>query len=357
MAGGGGTRLWPLSRAGRPKQALDLIGGRTLFQMAVERLDPLVPPERILVVTVAEQAELLRCQAPQLHAESFLLEPAPRGTAAVVGLAAIALLAKNPQATMAVLPADHYVGNPRALRRLLIAAQEAAQEGHLVTLGITPTYPATGYGYIQRGTLLGRPQGQPLYKVRQFREKPDLSTARRYLADGGYYWNSGMFIWQAQRILDEIHQHMPALGAALEGIQRVWGTPEGERVLHEVWRSLQAQTVDYGVMERAEDVAVLPADDLQWCDIGSWDRLYEVLEKDEQGNVLSGGDIIALETSGSLVWRAGEGAQRLLVLLGVEDVILIETPDAVLVCARQRAEEVREVVELLRQRPGGDRYL
>jgi mannose-1-phosphate guanylyltransferase len=357
MAGGGGTRLWPLSRAERPKQALDLIGGRTLFEMAVKRLAPLVPHERILVVTVAQQVELLRRQARQLRAENFLLEPAPRGTAAVVGLAAVALMARDPDAVMAVLPADHYVGNPQALRDLLVAGAEAARAGHLVTLGITPSYPATGYGYIQRAELLGEVRGFPLYRVRQFHEKPDLPNAKRYLEEGGFYWNSGMFLWKAQRILQEIERWMPDLREALREVEGAWESAQAQQVLRAVWQDIVPQTVDYGIMERADDVAVLPADDLEWCDIGSWSRLFDVLEKDEQGNVHHGDKIMALDSHGNLIWRGEGSGQRLLVLLGVQDMVLVETSDAILICPREEAERVREVVRVLGQSPEGGRYL
>ena len=219
MAGGGGTRLWPLSRKTKPKQMLPLVEEhKTLFQTTVERLMGLLPAERILVVTVAEQAEGLREQAPEIPAENFVMEPAPRGTASVVGLAAVTLRRRDPQAIMAVLPADHFIRNRDLFHLLIRVAVDVAEKDYLVTLGITPTYPATGYGYIQRGELIPERVIYPVYHVKKFKEKPDESHARTMLSTGDHSWNSGMFVWKTEAILAEIGRQMPGLKSALEQI-------------------------------------------------------------------------------------------------------------------------------------------
>lgn len=347
MAGGGGTRLWPLSRQARPKQMLRLIDERSLFQTSVQRLNGLFPPERIYVVTVAELADQLSKQAPEIPAENFLLEPAPRGTASVVGLAAVALQQRDPQAVTAILTSDHYIGNEERFRHLLRAAYDVAREGYLVTLGISPTFPATGYGYIQRGELLGVYHNLHAYRALRFKEKPDEDRAREMVASGDHSWNSGMFVWQAQRILKEIERHMPDLARALHAISQAWDTAEKHSVLQQLWPQIKPETIDYGVMEHAQDVAVLPAEGLQWSDVGSWDSLFDVLPADEHGNIVMGGQHVGLDTSDSLVYVNQE--HRLIVTIGVEDLVVVDTGDVLLVCRKDRAQKVRQIVDRLRQ--------
>ncbi len=231
MAGGGGTRLWPVSRRSHPKQIISLVEKNSLFQSTVERLEGFFPPERILVVTVAEQAAELRKQAPELPVENFILEPAPRGTASVVGLAAVVLQSRDPKAVMVVLPSDHYIRNRDLFYSLLHAAVDVAEKEYLVTLGITPTYPAAVYGYIQRGEPLTEKFAYPAYQVLRFKEKPDDQQARQMLATGDHSWNSGMFLWRTDTILEEIACQMPDLHAALTQIGAAWGTDEQDSVL------------------------------------------------------------------------------------------------------------------------------
>ncbi len=229
MAGGGGTRLWPLSRKETPKQMLQLIGERTMFQLAVDRLEGLFPAERILVVTVAEQAAGLQEQCPEIPAENYLLEPMPRGTASVVGLAAIELIRRDPEATMAILTADHYIEDIPMFQNLLLAASDVAQRGNLVTLGIVPTFPATGYGYVQRGQELGKFRGVAAYHALRFKEKPDIAKAKEMIAGKDHYWNSGMFIWRVDRILEEIRGLMPDLAGKLVKFRKHGGVLPGMR--------------------------------------------------------------------------------------------------------------------------------
>ncbi len=357
MAGGGGTRLWPVSRRRRPKQSLRFFGDRTLFQLAVDRVVPIIPPERIWVVTAEDQAEDLRSQSPEVPHDNFLIEPMPRGTASVVGLAAVVLKKLDPECRMACLTADHYIGDVSSFQRILEAAFALAAEGDLVTLGIKPSYPATAFGYVERGEARGTFEGHEAYRVRAFKEKPDRETAEKYIATGRYSWNSGMFIWRADRILLELERQMPSLYAGLKEIESTLGTSKERQELERVWGGLEKQTIDYGVMEGAKDVSLIAADELGWWDLGSWDRLFEVMKPDASGNLLLGGNIRALDTRGTLVYQdplAGE--PRLVVTVGVEDLVVVDTGDVVLICPRREVESIRRLVEDL-EREGQERYL
>jgi mannose-1-phosphate guanylyltransferase len=348
MAGGGGTRLWPLSRRNRPKQMLKLMQDRTLFQMAIDRLEGVFSFDKILVVTVVEQVEELHAEVPQIPMENFLIEPMPRGTASVIGLAATAILHRDPEATMAVLTADHFIQNLTLFHKLLQNGFEVAQKDYLVTLGITPSYAATGYGYIQMGELLEeKSNGQQVYRVLKFKEKPTEEVARGFLAQGDHAWNSGMFIWRAKRILDEIKTHMPELHQTLSKISLAWNITEKQAVLAELWPKLKAETIDYGIMEKSSRVAALPAADLGWNDVGSWDSLFEVLQPDENGNILLSGETLSIGTERSLICSSVDG--RLVVTIGVKDMVVVDTENAVLVCPRDQAQAVKKVVDLLKQ--------
>lgn len=354
MAGGGGTRLWPLSRQARPKQMLRLGSERTLFQMAMDRLEGLFPPERILIVTVADQAAELQRQVPQIPRENYLLEPMPRGTASVVGLAAVTLHQRDAQARMVVLTADHFIQNVAAFQSLLGSALQLAEQDYLVTLGISPTYPATGYGYVQRGKMLGAVGNYTAFEVLRFKEKPDEASAQAMIAGGDHDWNSGMFIWRVARILDELKQHMPALYAQLQTLQAAIQTPAYDRVVHEVWPTILPQTIDYGIMEKASRIAILPARDLGWNDVGSWDSLFEVLPADENGNIILGAQHVGLDSGQDLI--CSETSDRLIVTIGVQGMIIVDTGDALLVCPKDDAQKVRQLVNLLKEK-GYARYL
>ncbi len=348
MAGGGGTRLWPVSRKERPKQLLPLIGQETLFQSTVARLENLFPPERILVVTVEDQAREMRLQAPEIPAENYLIEPAPRGTASVVGLAAAILRKRDADATMAILPSDHFIRNRDLFHYLLKAAFEVAADGYLVTLGITPTAPSTAYGYIQQGESLNGAYKYPAYKVKSFKEKPDEETARALLRTGDHSWNSGMFIWRADMILGEIEKQMPALNEALKRIADAWGTDSQDATLNENWQPLKVETVDYGIMENAERVAVLPAGGLGWSDVGMWSSMFEVLLPDMNGNIATNNSLhLAHETHNTLVYNGG--GDRLVVTIGVDDMVIVDTGDVVMICKADQSQKVKDVVEHLRK--------
>ncbi len=353
MAGGGGTRLWPLSRKSSPKQMLPLVGERSLFQIAVDRLDGVFTPDKIYVVTVAEQAAALQEQCPEIPAENYLLEPMPRGTASVVGLAAVALGQRDPQAVMAVLTADHIFQNEALFRELLLSAYEAAEEGHLVTLGIRPTFPSTGYGYIHQGDQAGTYRGLDVFQVLRFVEKPNEHRARQMFESGDHAWNSGMFVWGAGRIMEEFERQMPDLTTRLKEISRVWEQPQRESVIQALWPEIQPETIDYGIMEKARDVVVIPAKGLGWNDVGSWEALFEVLPADEDGNIVLGEGFIPLETRDTLVYK--KSSPRLIVTIGVQDLVVVDTGDVLLICKKDHAQKVRQVVEQLKN--AGDDYL
>lgn len=354
MAGGGGTRLWPVSRKDRPKQLLPLLGEQTLLQGTIARLSGVFDSERIFVVTVGNQAAGIQLQVPEIPFSNYLIEPEPRGTASVVGLAAVALLKLDPEAVMAVLPSDHYIRDRDLFTYVLREALDVAQKGYLVTLGITPASPSTAYGYIQHGEPLDEDLRYPVYHVLRFTEKPDEKTAQRFLQSREHSWNSGMFVWRADAILHEIRRQMPELSTALEGVAKAWGTPGQTAAIERAWPPLKAETIDYGVMEHAERVVVVPAGGMGWSDVGAWDTLFEVLLPDMRGNVSSGAQHLAVETHNTLVY--GHGGERLIVTIGMDDTVVVDTGDVLLVCKADQAQRVREVVEQLRKQQQ-DKYL
>jgi len=346
MAGGGGTRLWPLSRRSRPKQTLRLFGDQSLFQVAVERITPLIPPEQIYIVTIEEQARLLQPQAPQIPSENFILEPGPRGTASVVGLAATILHAKDPDAVMSVLTADHYIGDVERFRKLLSAAATLSSEGDLVTLGITPDHAEVGYGYIRKGEKRGVFEGLEAFHVRAFKEKPSRSVAEAYLESGEYAWNSGMFVWRADRILEEIEYQMKDLFLALSRIRSALGSDKERAVIQAEWEQLVSETVDYGIMEHARKVSVIPADGLGWLDVGGWNRFFDLRDQDAKGNVIAAEDVVMRDVERSLIFQETDQG-RLVALLGVKDLVVVDTGDIIFVGHREQAERVRELVAML----------
>jgi mannose-1-phosphate guanylyltransferase len=350
MAGGSGTRLWPRSRATYPKQLLGLLSERTMLQEARQRIMPLVPDEKIFVVTSEAYTDVVRQQIPQVPAANLIGELEGHGTAPCIGLSALYLRRLDPEAVMAVLTADHYIEKADGLRSALRSAAQVAEEGHLVTLGIQPNRPATGYGYIERGEKLAQDNGHDVYRVEKFTEKPDLTTAQAFVESGRYYWNSGMFIWKVSTILREFQKLMPQFYAQLMEIDAALGTVEERAVLERVWPQVENETIDYGVMERAEDVAVIPVD-IGWSDVGDWTALSELLPADVEGNVVVG-QHVGLDTRGCLI----HSSHRLVTTIGLEGMIVVDTEDAILVCPKEQAQEVRDLVGKLKER-GKEEYL
>ncbi len=344
MAGGRGERLWPLSTPERPKQFLALAGDRTMLQETVDRIRPLVPAARTYVVAPKEFAHLVRRQL-DIPEENILVEPVGRNTAPCLGLAAVVLRAKDPQAVMIALPADHVIGDRDRFRTILEAAVKVAARGEcLVTLGIVPDRPATGYGYIRRGELFQEMGEGTVYHARGFTEKPDRKTAEEFLASGEYLWNSGMFVWRVDTFLKALAAHMPELHAGLGEIEAHLGQADWARTVARVYAGLPAVSVDYGVMERASNVVVIPAD-IGWSDVGDWSALDAVLSADENGNVVRARHV-GIETDGCVIYA--ENPKRLVATVGLKDLVIVETDQGLLVVRKDRAQDVRRIVDLLR---------
>jgi mannose-1-phosphate guanylyltransferase len=343
MAGGSGTRLWPLSRQKRPKQTLPLTGERSLYQLAVDRLAALFPLERILVVTCPDHAALLQKQPPHLPRENFVIEPAARGTAPAIGLAALHVQQRDPDGVMVVVTADHSITDLSAFHQALLAGLEVADRGFLVTLGIRPQSPETGFGYIHQGESLGSVHGLKAFRVHRFVEKPAREAAERMVASGDYSWNSGMFVWQVSRVMEEFERQMPGLHAQLMQVKPALNQSNYAEVLGQIWPAITKQTIDYGIMEKAAEAAVLPVE-IGWSDVGSWRAVRELLPVDPNGNALTGPNVV-IDTRNTFVF----GGKRLIAMIGVKDLVLIDTEDALLVCAADREQEVKEIVEQLKK--------
>ncbi len=338
LAGGTGTRLWPLSRQSCPKQALRLVGERTMLQHAVDRLDPIFPPDRIMVVTREEYMPLLRSQVPQIPPENFILEPEGRGTAPAIGLAAIHLAHRDRTSVMAVLTADHFITKVDAFQRVLLAGYQAALGGALITLGIRPESPSTGFGYIQQGRLAEQIGDHSVYFVERFIEKPDHASAQEMLSTGGFSWNSGMFLWQSEIILNEMAKYMPELHEDLGHLEAQIGTSGYEGLLKTTWPQVKKETIDYGIMERAKQVWVMPVD-IGWVDVGSWGSLQGLLPTDPDENIWVGPHI-SVDTQKTMVF----GKNRLIATIGIENLIIVETEDAILIMKKDREQDVKEIV-------------
>jgi mannose-1-phosphate guanylyltransferase len=339
LAGGVGTRFWPWSRRESPKQLLAIIGSTSMLRQTWERLLPLVPPDRILVVTQAPQRPAVQRELPEIPEANLLVEPAGRNTAPAIGLAATVLHARGAtDEAMVVLPADHVVSDADEFRAVL-ATCEALLQHHdpLLTLGIAPHRAETGYGYIRRGAVAAEVEGREFHRVERFVEKPDADTARRLLADGRHLWNSGMFVWRTGRILDELRRHLPAMGPGLDRLFRAYGTPGWEAQLNTAYGGFPSISIDYAVMEKAAE-AWVAAVNIGWSDVGNWASLGELQPHDADGNVLPPG-CLAVRAQGNVV----EGRGRTIVLLGVSDLIVVDAEDALLVCHREQAQQVGEI--------------
>jgi len=344
LAGGSGTRFWPLSRTTRPKQLISITGDRSMLQRTVERVLPL-KPKRVLVITNHLQADETERQLQRYHKVPIdvIAEPSARNTAAAIGLAAAIIAAHDPAGIMVVLPADHFIKNEDALRETLIRAGHAARNGYLVTLGIMPSRPETGYGYIEADMDL---RGEGPFPVRRFVEKPPLEEAMRYLEEGNFFWNSGMFIWMADTILREMELFLPVLHNKLSGISctgDVWELSDLDEQIATVYQDIESISIDFGVMEKSSRVQVVPVE-MGWSDVGSWSSLPEVVEPDSNGTVcINAGGHIAIDSSDCLIYADN----RLVATVGVSNLVIVSTPDAILVCDRERCQDVKKVVEQL----------
>src|SRR3989304_7454523 len=371
MAGGSGTRFWPLSREAMPKQLLRIDGGESLIQQTIARVRPLIPTDHIHIVTNKSQSEQIKYQVPELKRDNFIIEPAAKNTAAAIGLAAVYLNHHNADSVMGILPADHVVKNMEQFVDAMKSAFSAAGEGYLVTIGIKPSRSETGYGYIHAGEPICHPEfisgsqtmpvqeipkqvrddnGADVFHVDRFTEKPDIDTAKKYVADGHYFWNSGMFVWKTSVILDEIGRYMPLLGEGLKEITSALGSSNEASVISKVFAGLESVSIDYGIMEKSDKVVVIPAD-LGWSDVGSWTALDDITARDSRGNVIAG-NVVDVESRDSIIYASN----RLVATIGLNDMVVVDTEDATLVCHKDRAQDVKKIVEELKKR-GSEEHL
>ncbi len=355
MAGGGGTRFWPRSRQKRPKQFLVFGGsdGRTLLQQACDRLEAQAPPDRLWVITGAAYIEETARQLPQLPVSRIVGEPFGRDTAACIGLGAALVARSDADATMIVTPADHVIEPVQEFRRAVHVAEQTIAENPaaLVTFGIPPTFPSTGYGYIHRGPLQATRQGVPVYRSLEFKEKPDFDTAQRYVTSGEFYWNSGIFVWKAATILKHLRERQPGIFAAVQRIAESWDTPQRDAVLRKEYDPVTKISIDKAVMESAKEVLVVQAP-YRWDDVGSWLALERMRPQDADHNTVAG-EHCGVDTKRCVIVS---DAGHLIATVGVEDLIIIQDGNATLVAHRDREGDVKKIVESLREK-GQDRYL
>ncbi len=355
MAGGSGTRFWPLSREKMPKQLLKIGSDDTLIQTTVDRILPLVDRRHLFIVTNAGLAVDIGMQLTARFGgtwdRNFVLEPAAKNTAPALGLAALHLSRIDPEGIMVVLSADHAIRDIGAFHVCLRTAEQAAQRDYLVTLGIRPNRPETGYGYIKSGAACAEEGLSGVNRVERFVEKPDLGTAEEYLRSGTYYWNSGMFVWKVSTFLREIELLMPELHQGLQKIRESLGRGTEAETVDEVFSGLQSVSIDYGIMEKTSRAAVVPAD-IGWSDVGSWTALEDVTEKDASGNIITG-NVIDIGSSDSVIYAEN----RLVATIGLKDAIVVDTPDATLVCSRERAQDVKNVVAELKKRKADEHLI
>lgn len=359
LAGGSGTRLWPLSTQETPKQFLRLMSDRTMLQETVDRVAPFVAPDQLYVVTFEQYRRAVAEQLSTLPVDHILAEPQGRGTAASIGLAATLIAAREPTAIMGSFHADAAITDVEGFRRALAFAEQVAREGYLVTLGITPTYAETGYGYIHAGEPVSSSEGLTAYAVNRFVEKPKREVAEEYLRAGHYSWNSGIFVWRVDRILEEMRRHVPQIASVLDEIgaaaQQTGGrmTADVEQVMHRAWQRLTENvTIDVGILERADRIAVIPVS-VGWNDIGSWAQVATLHSNDDAGNTVVGlppGRHLSVRTADTLVFST---TGRQVATAGVEGLVIVDTPEGVLVCSKEHAQLVKELAEQAKQRQNG----
>lgn len=352
MAGGVGTRFWPKSRKSNPKQFLNLFGETTMIQQTVERLNGFIEPENVVVVTNLDYVSLVKEQLPAVDPSFIIGEPIARNTAPCIASAAALLHKQDPDSVMIVLPADHRIGNPKAFKQVLkTAVKTARNEQSLVTLGIKPHRPETGYGYIQRSLEPVIDDSElPVFKVQKFTEKPDAETAERFLESGDYLWNSGIFIWKTSVILEAFKQQIPAIYKEAKALE---SSEFSDEDVHEFYQACPSISIDYGIMENAKKVNVVPGD-FDWNDVGSWKAVHELSDKDDNGNASVNTDALFVNSDGNYASTKGK---KLVAFAGVKNIALVETDDAILVVNLDEAQDVKEVVEELKENEETNKYL
>lgn len=339
MAGGKGTRFWPLSREAFPKQFLKILGERTLLQETIHRLEGHVASSNMFIVTTGNQRDIVEWQLREMLGEvNCIVEPAGKNTAPAIALSTFKLYKRDPKAVLLVLPSDHYIADSALFGASLKKAMPSAEKGRIVTFGVRPARPETGYGYINSGKQISN----GVFDVKRFVEKPDAKTAAGYIKEGSYYWNSGIFLFRAKDMLDEFKKHMPELYAAFHKMEEHLNTDSETQMLEETYRRLAEESIDYGVMEKSSKIAMVEAD-FRWSDIGSWSALAEVLDRDPEGNVRVG-NVVGIECSDSIFF-AGE---RLVAALGLKGMVVVDTADATLIMPREKVQDVKELVNVLK---------
>lgn len=355
MAGGSGTRFWPRSTKAHPKQFLKIFGDRTMLQETVDRIAPIIPAERVWIITNERYIDLVQQQLPDVPTSNIIGEPVARNTAPCVGSAAALLREKDPDATMVVLPADHRISNPEKFISILeTAAEKANQDDALITIGIRPDRPETGYGYIEFDKKSGETVKQnEVKRVVQFREKPDLKTARQFIYSGNFLWNSGMFVWKATTVIAQFKEHLPEIYDQIEQLEPAVGTEKQSEAVNSFYQNCPSISIDYGIMEKAETVFVVPGE-FGWNDVGSWRAVYELREKNEQGNVIQT-DLAAIESSENNLIHSESG--KMIALVGVKNLAVVETEDAILVCNLDKSQGVKQIVEALKENEETKKFL
>lgn len=355
MAGGSGTRFWPRSTKAHPKQFLNIFGDRTMLQTTVDRIEKLIPAERVWVITNDRYVELVQEQLPDVPAQNIVGEPVAKNTAPCVALAAALIQDQDPEATMVVLPADHQINQPDTFISILeTAASTAEDEDSLVTIGIKPDQPETGYGYIEYDKESSDThKGREVKKVNQFREKPDLKTAEEFIASGNFLWNSGMFIWKASAILNKFEQYLPDVQQQLDKLSPAVGSDNQKDAIDDFYQGCPSISIDYGIMERAESVYVVPGS-FGWNDVGSWSAVYDLRTKDSDGNVIQT-ETAALENATDNLIHSN--SNKMIALVGVDNLAVVETDDAILVCNLNEAQGVKQIVKQLEDQEETKKYL
>ncbi|MGL6107510.1 mannose-1-phosphate guanylyltransferase [Romboutsia sp.] len=344
MAGGGGTRFWPLSRQEVPKQLINLSGEDALINETINRIENLAKKQDLFIVTNEKQIDALKdIVKDKCLFENILPEPCARNTAAAIGFAAFNIMKKHGDGVMCVYPADHYIKDQPGFEKVLDKAVKVAMENEkLVTIGITPTFPSTGYGYInfdQESVV-----GNEAYEVLEFVEKPSFEVAKAYVESKKYVWNSGMFVWKVSKILEDFKRYLPKVYEKLEQLSKFLGTEEEAKAIQRIYPTIPSISIDYGVMERSNDVVVVPGD-FGWNDVGSWDSLGAIYPTDEEGNIKRG-DFITIDTSNSIIYSD----DKLIATVGINDLIVVSTNDAVMVCRKDRAQDVKKIVDTLKEK-------
>lgn len=339
MAGGIGSRFWPMSSAEKPKQFLDILGcGRTLLQMTADRFKGICPPENILVVTSENYAGLVREQLPEIPAENVLLEPCRRNTAPCIAYASWRIKARNPNANIVVTPSDHYITHPDDFRKTIASCMTfTAETDAIVTLGIKPDHPETGYGYIQADLSYASPTNNNIFRVDSFKEKPDLEVAKQYVREPNYFWNAGIFVWNVNTIVNAFRVYQPGIAEIFESMRGHYGRPDEQKLIAENFPKCENISVDYAIMEKADEIYIFPAD-FGWSDLGSWSSLKSHVKNDLYGNACIGPDIKVFDTNNCIIHTSGE---RQVVVQGLDGYVVVEKDGVLLICKLSEEQRIK----------------